>query len=341
MIALPSVEGLKGKRVLVTGAAGFIGSSLCRVLLSSGAEVVGFDNLANGRLENLDGCAAEVGRHVDFMHGDVRDRERFGRAVKGVEVVFHLACLGVRHSIHSPHENHEVNASGTLTVLSESRAAGVRRVVHVSSSEVYGTTRSAPMTEDHLTDPHTVYGGSKLAGECYARAFHRCYGYDTVVIRPFNAYGPRSHSEGDSGEVIPRFAVRALTGKPLVVFGDGTQTRDLTHVYDTSAAVARAGSADGIAGETFNVGSGTELQIRELAQLVKKVTGSASEVQFIEPRPGDVLRLIADSTKSRRQLGHESRVTLAEGVGELCERLRALGRPRLEQLASAPVRNWV
>ena len=123
--------------------------------------------------------------------------------LRDAEVVYHLACLGVRHSVHSPVENHDVNATGTLRLLEASRAAGVPKFVYVSSSEVYGTAQWVPMTEDHPTFPCTVYGGSKLAGEAYTRAFHRTYGYPTVVVRPFNTYGPRSHHEGDSGEVIP------------------------------------------------------------------------------------------------------------------------------------------
>src|SRR5205823_5661715 len=148
--------------------------------------------------------------------------------------------------------------------------------------------------EDHPTDPHTVYGAAKLAGECYARAFQRCYGLDAVVIRPFNAYGPRSHHEGDSGEVIPRFVVRALAGEPLVIFGDGEQTRDLTHVHDTAAAIARAGVAPGLAGQTLNVGAGEEISVNALAGIVRRATGREVPVEHIEPRPGDVRRLFAD-----------------------------------------------
>lgn len=340
-LEVPTVEGLYGRRVLVTGAAGFIGSSLCRVLLRSGADVVAYDNLATGSRGNLEIRANAGHAAVRFVHGDVRDWEKLQRLLPGADVVFHLACLGVRHSLHSPHENHEVNASGTLTVLSQARAASVGRVVHVSSSEVYGTARRVPMTEDHPTDPHTVYGGSKLAGECYARAFHRCYGSDAVVVRPFNAYGPRSHHEGDSGEVVPRFVMRALTSRSLVVFGDGTQTRDLTHVYDTAGAIATAGVADGVSGETINVGSGHEISVNDLADVVRRVTGRTALVEHAEPRPGDVLRLYADSTRAAECLRYRPRVTFEEGIRDLVVRLEELGAARLEELAAAmKVRNW-
>jgi len=341
-LTLPVVHGLAGTRCLVTGGAGFIGSSLTRVLLKSGADVLVYDNLATGTPANLEGCAEETGRSPSFQHGDVRDEEKLVRVLPGVRFVFHLACLGVRHSIHSPRENHEVNAGGTLALLSQARKAAVARVVHVSSSEVYGTARCAPMTEDHPTDPHTVYGGSKLAGESYARAFHRCYGFEAVVLRPFNAYGPRSHHEGDSGEVVPRFVMRALNRQPLVVFGDGEQTRDLTHVYDTAAAIARAALVPGVSGETYNVGSGTEFTVNALADLVRRLAGSADlKLEHIEPRPGDVRRLVADSSRAAAALGHRVSVPLEDGIRDLVERARALGPARLAALAAGiVVRNW-
>lgn len=344
-LVLPLVDGLAGKRCFVTGGAGFIGSSLVRVLLRSGADVVAYDNLATGKTENLAGCCDETDRKPDafrFVHGDIRDREKLARVVDGADHVFNLACLGVRHSIHSPFENLDVNARGTLSVLAESRAARVKRVVHVSTSEVYGTARVVPMTEDHPTDPHTVYGASKLDGECCARAFFRCYGTPVVVVRPFNAYGPRSHSEGDSGEAIPRFLVRALNGKAPIVFGDGSQTRDFTHVYDTAAALARAAIAPEIDGETFNVGAGAEIRIDALAKIAVDAAGRSDlVVEHIEPRPGDVLRLFADSSKSAHKLAHKSSVSLKDGLKDLAERLRALGPEALQKMDEAiVVRNW-
>jgi UDP-glucose 4-epimerase len=341
-LVLPTVAGVSGARCFVTGGAGFIGSSLVRVLLRSGAQVVAFDNLATGSQANLSGCGDDTGHAATFVHGDIRDREKVARTIGGADFVFNLACLGVRHSIHSPFENLDVNARGTLTVLDAARTAKVKRTVHVSTSEVYGTAKTVPMTEDHLTDPHTVYGASKLDGECSARAFYRCYQTPVVIIRPFNAYGPRSHSEGDSGEVIPRFLVRALNGKRPVVFGDGIQTRDFTHVYDTAAALARAAVAKDVEGETFNVGAGREVTVAELARVVAAAVGRPElTAEHIESRPGDVLRLFANSSKAMARIGHQSTITLDQGIADLASRLRSLGEATLRDMdAAIVVRNW-
>jgi UDP-glucose 4-epimerase len=340
-LQIPTIDGLAGRRCVVTGGAGFIGSSLTRLLLKSGADVVVFDNLATGAIANLD-CREETGREPEVVWGDVRDGERLARVLREGDMVFHLACLGVRHSIHSPFENEDVNARGAMTVLAAARQAKAERVVHVSSSEVYGTARFVPMTEDHPTDPHTIYGSSKLAGECYARSFYRCYGFPTVVVRPFNSYGPRSHSEGDSGEVLPRFIVRAVVGSPLVIFGDGEQTRDLTHVYDTAAAIALAAVARGVEGRTFNVGSGREVSINDLAEMVRLAVGNAGlPIEHIEPRPGDVLRLLADSSEAERTLGFHPSVPAMDGIADLVARFRAIPLAQAEQMVSVMrVKNW-
>lgn len=325
-------------KVLVTGGAGFIGSELVRQLVCQSTEVVVVDNLVNGRRENLDGLP---GDQIQLMVVDIRDSERMADLMQGVEIVFHLACLGVRHSIHSPYENHEVNATATLKLLSVARAAGVKRFVYVSSSEVYGTAHWVPMSEEHPTFPMTVYGASKLAGECYARAFYHTHGYPTVVVRPFNTYGPRCHHEGDSGEVIPKFMLRCLVGRPMVVFGNGTQTRDFTFVSDMARGILLAGLMDEAIGQTINLGNGEQISINDLAREVVTVLGKPdAPVIHDEPRPGDTLRLYADITLARTVLGFEPTVTLREGLIRLRDWYLGLGQPPEVLLQQEVVRNW-
>jgi UDP-glucose 4-epimerase len=264
-----------------------------------------------------------------------------GRLLQKTDVVYHLACLGVRHSIHSPVENHEVNASATLALLLLAREAEVKRFVYVSSSEVYGTAQRVPMNEDCPPSPNTVYGSSKLAGDCYTRAFWRTYGYPTVVVRPFNCYGPRCHHEGDSGEVIPKFLLRAMAGMPMVIHGDGTQTRDFTHVSDAARGILLAGTTDAAVGETVNLGQGSEISINNLAEMVKQVLGKPdAKTEHADPRPGDVLRLYADTSKARSLVGYKPTVSLADGLTRLKSWYEAQDIPPEELLRKERVKTW-
>jgi UDP-glucose 4-epimerase len=331
--------------VVVTGGAGFIGSELVRQLAARGEQVTVVDNLVNGKRENI---VDVLSPHVQLMVTDIRDLEVLTPLLLEAKTVYHLACLGVRHSVHSPHENHEVNATASLQLLSAARHAEVPRFVYVSSSEVYGGVRWAPtirweqMTEDHPAFPCTVYGGSKLAGECYARAFYRTYGYPTVVVRPFNTYGPRSHHEGDSGEVIPKFLLRCLAGRPMVVFGDGTQSRDFTYVSDTAHGILLAGEHPSAVGETINIGSGSEVTVNDLVKRVALEVGRLdATVEYDRPRPGDVSRLVADVARARTLLGYEPKVSLSEGLQRLLQWYRDQNKSPEELLEQEVVRNWI
>lgn len=327
---------LSGARVVVTGGAGFIGSELVRQLAAAGAHVAVIDDLTNGRRENLAGIG---GDRVTLTVADFRDGAA-AELLGGADVLYHLACLGLRHSLHSPRENHDVNATGALVLLDAAKRAGVKRFVHVSSSEVYGTARRAPMDEDHPTFPTTVYGAAKLAGEAYARAYHLTYGYPTVVVRPFNAFGPRSHHEGDSGEVIPRMVLRCLAGLPMTIFGTGAQTRDFTYVGDTARGILAAGISDGLVGETINLGQGRETSINELAEVVARALGRPADVIRTDARPGDVQRLLADARKARRLLGFQPEVSLADGIARLRDWYLSLALSPAALLEEATTRNW-
>lgn len=324
--------------VIVTGGAGFIGSELVRQLAAAGERVVVVDNLVNGKRENV---ADVLSASVSLQTIDVRDIDALRPLLAEAKAVYHLACLGVRHSVHSPQENHDVNATATLRMLAAARELAVPRFVYVSSSEVYGTARWAPMTEEHPTFPHTVYGASKLAGECYTRAYHDTYGYATTVVRPFNTFGPRSHHEGDSGEVIPKFLLRTLAGRPMVIFGDGTQTRDFTYVSDSARGIILAGTSEAAIGRTINLGKGSEVTVNELAKTVARVAGRPdAEIVHDDPRPGDVLRLYADMSQAKQLLGYEPGITLEDGLVQLLAWYRAQGTSPEKLLENEIVRNW-
>lgn len=335
------VPSLAGVRVLVTGGAGFIGSHLVDALMASGAtEVRVLDNLVNGTLENL---AAHTGQpRFSLVHGDVREAAARDQALDGIDIVYHLACLGVRQSLHDPFENHEVNALGSLLMLEGARAHVVRRFIYVSTSEVFGTAQYAPMDERHPTWPETVYGGSKLAGEAYARAYFRTYGMDTVVVRPFNTYGPRSHFEGDSGEVLPRTIVRLLAGERPVIFGDGEQTRDFMHVHDTAAALVLLARNSEIVGRTLNLGSGSEVTMNALCAAVAAAAGRPDLVPVHDiPRPGDVRRLLGDPTLMASLTGFAPRVQFEQGVADLVEWFGSSSTGNPERLAQIKDHNWI
>lgn len=333
---------ISGRTCLVTGGAGFIGSHLVDALSAAGCVVRVLDDFSNGQHRNLSRAVARGG--VSVLHGSVTDPFDVRLAVDGVDIVFHLACLGVRHSLAHPHANHLVNAEGTLLVLEAARRAGCKRFVQCSSSEVYGSAMVAPMTEEHPTHPHTVYGASKLAGEAYARAYHTAYGLEAVIVRPFNTYGPRSHHGGDAGEVIPKSIVRAFAGQDVTVHGDGRQTRDFTYVEDTARALVVAAREDACIGQTLNVGSGREIAMSDLCgRIVKQtgeVTGKTVYVRHTEARPGDVSRLLADASRFMTLTGWLPQVDFDDGLSRTVEWFR--NHPDgVESLAQdAPDCNW-
>lgn len=298
---------------LVTGGAGFIGSRLVDRLIQSGYDVRVIDDFSNGRLKNIE---AHIGRKgFKLVKGSINRSDNLKRAMKDVDTVFHLAAVvSIQRSLEEPGFVNEVNVGGTLTVLEEARRRDVGRVVFASSAAVYGDRNRPPIEEDCSLAPLSPYGATKAAGEAYCSAYGRTYGMDTVVLRYFNVYGPRRSPSMYSG-VMTRFAAAALGGKPLIVYGDGNQTRDFVHVDDVVAATVAAGEAQKTGGEIFNVGTGHKTSILELARLFLSLAPvRRREIIHAEPRLGDIRRSWADVRKAKAILGYESSVKLRSGL---------------------------
>jgi len=312
---------LSGKRILVTGAAGFIGSHLAD-FLARDAELVLVDDFSIGLRENL---AQLAGRpNVRIVEADIRDFEAMRDLCRGIDVIFHMAISCLRTSLAHPVLSHEINAGGSLSVCLAARDCSVSRLVYVSSSEVYGTARVAPMPESHPLEPTTIYGASKLAGELYALASLRTYGLPALVVRPFNTYGPREPWQGERAEVIPRFILQLEAGRSPVVYGDGTQTRDFTFVDDTVRGLVAAAECDALVGDVVNVARGREVSILRIAELLAGLCGRESiSVRFEPGRPGDVKRHYADVEKARRLFGYAPQVDLEDGLAKTVAWFRA------------------
>jgi UDP-glucose 4-epimerase len=310
-------------RALVTGGAGFVGRHLVAQLLAEEhtEEVVVADTFATAGLDRA--AVDRTDERVRLENVDVLDRVALGRAAAGADVVFNLACIGARRSVHAPLESWRVNAEGALSAALVAAEVGARRMVHVSSSVVYGPAVSLPMSESHPTRPSTVYGAAKLAAELAVRALS-ADGVSTVVVRPFNLYGAGSHVVGDAAELLPKTAMRVLAGQPPVVNGDGTQTRDFLHVRDAVRAISSLALCDSADACTLNLGSGEETTIAELCKLVTEAAGRPDLVPVHCGAGGTGLdRQCADTTRAHDLIEFAPTISLADGVREVVDWLRA------------------
>jgi UDP-glucose 4-epimerase len=306
---------VKGRKmqVLVTGGAGFIGSNLVGALLSQGHAVRVLDNLLSGHAANLAPFP-----DVEFMHNDIRDAEAVDAAVKGCEVVFHLAAsVGNKRSIDLPIDDAEINVIGTLRVLEAARRHGVRKIVTSSSAGIFGELKTLPIREDHPVEPDSPYGASKLCEEKLCLAYAKLYDIESVCLRYFNVYGPNQRFDA-YGNVIPIFAFQMLRGQRLTIFGDGRQTRDFVNVGDVVQANILAAQSRGVSG-AFNIGSGTRISINDLVEKLKKVSEISPDVIHGPERPGDVRDSLADISAARNAFGFVPKVGLDEG---LCEYIK-------------------
>ncbi len=342
---------LEDRRIIVTGGAGFIGSHLVDVLVEQGNDVVVVDDLSTGSMDNLarhfppPSAGHRNGKDplstVELIEADITDAETMHQVIIDADVVIHMAVACVRTSLNEPEFVHEVNATGSLNIALAAQRNGVRRLVYVSSSEAYGSARHVPMAEDHPMEPTTVYGASKLVGEAYSHAMGHTYGMEVIVIRPFNSYGPREPHTGKRAEVIPKFVLRTMAGARPVIFGSGLQTRDFTWVEDTARGIAAASAQDALVGETVNIARGQEISIRQLAEKVLAIFGRGGELPvFDAPRPGDVDRHFADTTKATRLVGWRPTVSIDEGLRRYVDWVVDQGIKPEHWLEEDQRRNW-
>ncbi len=298
-------------KALITGGAGFIGSNLVKMLLSEGHTVTVLDNLTSGYQSNLNPFP-----ELKFIEGDIRNDKVVNQAMVGIEVIFHLAAsVGNTRSIEHPLEDSEINVLGTLQVLEAARKHGVRKVIYSSSAGIFGELKTLPIGEDHRVEPDSPYGVSKLAGEKHCLAYAKLYpSLECICLRYFNVYGVNQRYDA-YGNVIPIFAYQMLSEKPLIIFGDGEQTRDFVNVQDVAQVNYKAALTEGIAG-AFNIASGTRITINQLVEMMKKVSGTKTEVVYNPPRQGDVRHSLADISAAGASFGYDPVVGLEEGLEE-------------------------
>ncbi len=311
---------LKDKNVLVTGAAGFIGSNLVDALLADGARVVGLDNMFNGRVENLDG--ASTSKQFTFAKGDVRDMDFLLDVMKGIDIVYHEAAFtSVPQSIKMPQLCNDVNVGGMVNILNAARVRDVKRVVFASSSAIYGDTPALPKHEEMPLHPISPYGVSKMAAEAYCTAYHHVYGLETVSLRYFNVFGPRQKDSPYSG-VVAIFLAKILQGENPTIFGDGKQSRDFTYVKDVIRANMLAAVSAKAAGKAINVASGKPITMNELTRIMFKVCKQDKlKILYTDKRTGDILHSFADIKLAKETLDFVPQYDAVSGFEDLVKNL--------------------
>jgi UDP-glucose 4-epimerase len=302
---------------LVTGVAGFIGSSIARALIARGERVRGIDNFSTGKRENLIGLEA-----VELIEGDLNSPALAERACSGVEYIFHEAALpSVPRSVKDPVASNDANVNATVKLLDAARNSGVKRVVYAGSSSAYGNSPSLPKKEDMLPAPLSPYAVSKLAGELYMSVFHRVYGLETVTLRYFNVFGPHQDPTSQYSGVLAVFISRMLRNQTPTIHGDGEQSRDFTYIENVVSANLLAAAADAgkVAGRVFNVATGSRISLNETAELLREITGYAGKIVYDDERPGDVKHSLADISSAQAQFGYKPEVSFPDGLRKTVE----------------------
>jgi NAD dependent epimerase/dehydratase len=315
-----------GRRVLVTGAGGFVGSHLVEALVRAGAEVRAMVRY-NGRSDvgSLRDVDAGVRDAAEIVFSDITDPFAVRRVVTGMDTVFHLAALiAIPYSYVAPASYVMTNVNGTLNVLEAVRDLGIRRMVQTSTSETYGTARSVPMDESHPMQAQSPYSASKIAADALAESFHRSFESPVATIRPFNTFGPRQSARA----VIPTIGAQLVAGRTTIALGDARPVRDLTYVTDTVRAFLAVARTDACVGRVTNIGTGSGISIGELAHLMARVAGVDDlrideDPRRLRPEASEVLRLVADATEAKRLTGWEPRITLEQGLASTLDYIRA------------------
>jgi len=303
-------------RYLVTGGAGFIGSNIVEELVKRKQEVVVIDDLSTGKRENIEPFLDMI----TFIEGDIRDRELVRKALDGVDYVLHQAALAsVPRSIENPILVNEVNVSGTLILLEESRRAGVKRFVYAASSSAYGDTEILPKREDMNPSPLSPYAISKLTGEYYCSVYYKVYGLETISLRYFNVFGPRQDPNSQYAAVIPIFITKLLMGESPTIFGDGEQSRDFTYVSNVVNANLLAATSDNAKGQVVNIACGERYTLNELLDILKRMIGKDIKAIYTDPRPGDVKHSQADISLATKLLGFKPEISFEEGLKKSVE----------------------
>ena len=308
---------------LVTGGAGFIGSHLVQRLLQKGERVRVVDNLCTGSIERL----GYVRSAIDFVEADLADAQVCDRVVDGVAYVLHQAALpSVQRSIRDPLASNRANVTATLNLLESCRTRGVGRMVYAASSSVYGDTAVLPKHEDMTPNPLSPYALQKFVGERYARMYHELFGLETVSLRYFNVFGPSQDRQSEYSAVIPKFIDKLLNAEPLIIYGDGEQSRDFTYVENVVAANLLALTATGAAGQVCNVGCGTRISLNRLVAILEKIIGRKAQVEYQPARPGDVRDSQADMTRAKNILDYAPQISIEDGLSKTVDWFRAQRR---------------
>ena len=311
-------------KFLVTGGAGFIGSHIADTLLARGDSARVLDNFSTGKRDNIDALIQRHGRSLlEIIAGDIRNASIVEEAVRGMDAVFHSAAfVSVPQSMDEPQECFDVNVSGTHLLLESARRAGVRRVVLASSAAVYGESAVLPLIEATALQPKSPYALSKRVNEMYAELFTNEFDLEVVALRYFNVYGPRQRPDSMYAAAVPIFIQRLLDGKPVTVFGDGGQTRDLINIHDVVRANLIASEHPNAAGKIFNICTGVETRLLDLLDVLYEIFPNAPRTEFAPPRAGDIHRSVGSPQKAKDVIGFQSQTSLTEGLKEIINLIR-------------------